>query len=122
MICSPQRLERVNQIIRALLEAIVRQMADDERIGRQTPALARTETIAAGAFASLDAEPLQDDVLGPQTEGEGCIAFARRLYENGIRFLQQPAQSGRRVTAARAVVRNVGIAEMQERRDEEWHA
>ena len=116
----PKRFECLEQIVGPLLPAVIGEMADDNGIVRQIPVLPGCRAIAAGAFRRFDAEPLNDNLPLRQSESKHGIAFARRLHEDAVGFVEQPRSAGEGVAAPDAVVRIIGVAEMQEWGDEKW--
>src|SRR5436305_314645 len=69
------------KVDRPFFAAVVREMADGDRLRRSVPALPGRAPIAAGALGRIDAKPLQMDAVRGQAKGQECVAFARRLYE-----------------------------------------
>src|SRR5438552_2369210 len=119
---APEYLDCLKQIVCPFFPAVVREVTDDESVFRKVPPPPRLGTVAAGAFSWFDAEALQDDLGGRDAERDCEVAFARRLHENSVRLIEQPDEGRRRVAAPDPVLGVVGVAKVQERRDQKGNA
>ena len=118
----PGDLRGAEQIDRAFLNTVVRQMANNNLVCCDAPLSANPQTVAARTFRRIDTHAEEHQFLIGQTaiQQRGPLQFC--LDENPICRAKQEEQRRRKIGPTHSILRIVRIAQVQKRSDQERHA